>query len=165
VCSSDLMSAALSVLNAPTIVRDLISNEEAALIGVQTQIIKAKCLVDDTNCIVLDLIISHDYDDANSYSLTIDGKIQLDTYMRTYRPTPSESDNLWNYVVAHFLNVRSLRFLDKVDYIDGTPVRGKVHGVRYEGDGLTTTQAYSETWAFEATYPWGTAGNIKSWKY
>jgi hypothetical protein len=97
--------------------------------------------------------------------VTTEGRKVLDDYKKYYRPFDSENDNLWTHVLNYFRTTRSLRFVVKIDIYVGTPVYGRVNGLRFIGDGVTDPQSVNEYWAFEATYPWGTPGNIKSWKY
>jgi hypothetical protein len=101
----------------------------------------------------------------NNAELTTEGRKFLDDYKKSYRPFDTEDGSLWTHVLNHFATTRNLRFVVKIDAITGTPARGRVNGLHLVGDGITDTTAYNEYWAFEATAPYDTPGNIKSWKY
>jgi hypothetical protein len=104
--------------------------------------------------------------DSSSYSLSVDGDKALQDYKRGFRPLDPEYDSLWLTVVDHFSTVRNLIFITRLDVIaPATPVTGKITGFHLIGDGVTDVAASNEYWLFEASYPWGTPGNIKSWKY
>jgi hypothetical protein len=103
--------------------------------------------------------------DSGSYSVTSEGRKDLEDYKKYYRPFNSENDNLWSHVLDYFKNTRGLVVVSKIDIFVGTPVYGHVQGTRLIGDGITNTESRSENWVFQASYPWGTPGNIKSWTY
>jgi len=104
-------------------------------------------------------------DNPSSYALLIEGKTNLDNYKSYYRPFETESDNLWTHVLNYFRDVRELVFIEKIDIEIGTPVYGHVKGQRLIGDGgATEFESRTETWIFKAEYPWGTPGNIVSWR-
>jgi hypothetical protein len=100
--------------------------------------------------------------DTDAYSLTEPGRKALEDYRSFYRPFGTEFDSLWAAIITHFTSVRNLRFIKRIDYINGTPVYGHVNGLRLVGDGVTGTEAFNEFWAYEATY--GAGWTIKSWK-
>lgn len=102
---------------------------------------------------------------ADSCTLTVDGRNALENYKKYFRPYDSENDNLWTHVLNYFKNTRGLVVVSKIDIFVGTPVYGHVHGTRLIGDGVDTFESKDENWLFEARYPWGTEGNIKSWNY
>lgn len=104
--------------------------------------------------------------DSSSYSISVDGRTALDNYKKHYRPFNTENDNLWALVLDYFATTRGLRFIEKLEIQVGTPVYGKVNGLNFVGDGgAEDHSALNEFWAFEATYPWATPGNIRSWKF
>jgi hypothetical protein len=104
-------------------------------------------------------------DNPASYSLLAEGKVVLDNYKSFYRPFETESDNLLTHILNYFRDVRNLIFVKKINIQIGTPVYGNVQGIRLIGDGgATEFDSRSETWVFKAVYPWGTSGNITSWK-
>jgi hypothetical protein len=114
---------------------------------------------------ILQVGMMSERDNVNSYALLNEGKIALDGYKSFYRPFESEVDNLWTHVLNYFRDVRDLVFVRKIDIQISTPVYGHVSGQRLIGDGgAVETESRNETWVFRASYPWGTPGNIVSWR-
>lgn len=155
------MNAAIGAGNAPYF-REVGSVTEEQASGMLKGYVIVKAQINtDADFAVINVGCVADID-TGAYSLTAEGRKALDDYLSFYRPFGTEFDSLWAAVITHFTTVRDLIFIKRIDYIDGTPVYGHVNGLRLVGDGQTTTEAYNEFWAFEATYGAGWA--IKSWK-
>jgi len=159
------MAAAIGAGNLPYI-REMIGvpDSQAAGIVYGYLLVKAQTSL-SSDFSILQVGVMFERDNANSYSILADGRVILDVYKSTYRPFSSESDNLLTHVLDYFADTRNLLFAKKLDIQIGTPVYGHVQGQKAIGDGIGEDDtALSETWVFQATYPWGTPGNIISWK-
>ena len=164
VCRPD-MATAIGETNLPYI-RETIGVPDSTAAGIVygNFLIKAQTSLSG-DFVILNIGCMMERDNVNSYALLVEGKTQLDNYKSIYRPFSSESDNLLTHVLNYFATTRGLLFAKKLDIIIGTPVYGHVQGQRVIGDGGETEfESSNETWIFRATYPWGTAGNIVSWR-
>jgi len=158
------MAAAIGAGNLPYI-REVIGVPDSQAAGVVYGYFLVKAQTSLSNDFaILEVGCIYDRDNASSYSIAGSGRTVLDNYKSYYRPFASESDNLLTHVLNYFATERDLLFAEKIDITIGTPVYGHVQGQHVVGDGITGTGCYSETWVFQATYPWGTPGNIISWK-
>jgi len=156
------MSQILSESNLPYL--HIVDGDSSAT-GIVQGSLSVKSQTGTSDFTILTVSCLADFDSSN-YSLSADGKKTLTDYKQGFRPIDSEYDNLWPNVVDHFQTVRNLINLKRLNVIaPGTPVYGQVTGLHLIGDGLEDTRSATEYWAFEATYPWGTPGNILSWKY
>jgi hypothetical protein len=159
------MSAAISISNLPYIRETIgVPDSQAAGIVYGYFLVKAQTSLDG-DFVILNIGCMMERDNAASYSLLVEGKIALDNYKSYYRPFETETDNLLTHILNYFRDVRELVFVKKINIQIGTPVYGSVQGLRLIGDGgAVETESRSEVWTFKAFYPWGTPGNITSWK-
>lgn len=159
------MSEAIGSSNLPYI-REMIGIPDSQASGIVYGYLLIKAQTNlSGDFVILYVGVMFERDNSNSYSLLVDGRVALDNYKSVYRPFTSESDSLLTYVLDYFANTRGLLFAKKIDIQIGTPVYGHVQGQKTVGDGVGENDtALSETWVFQASYPWGTPGNIVSWK-